>query len=417
MDNELRKILLREQDLRFVTDALGQYLGKRAEERKYYADQSHKERIEAEKARVAGLGEDKPPTNKPILLNITEEDWKNEDRANHLLSIGFKKDETGKNTKYLNNDQIQKITSLGIDYSGKEDEAESTTSRGQLYQWTHPTTKENVVGYRDEYDKYNKDNPNNKITDIWTISTKPKKEKKTALVSKQRYLDIDKISLPTDETVKAELIKTLKSKYGIDIINQKGIITPWLDDGQLDEITTLIGNIWIDKEDKKAKDVDKLKKGDLVYFTPNKKVKIEGKDYESGKQILIPVDKAYIHQKNGSGFIQITKTDEKSLNWPEKKKIQFTEYKRLRKHFYDNLGIVSDPLNPTTMISVRMAIEEKYEDKEYDDILRDIIFPNPDEYTMYKNLDAKFSHIWVVDDEPAAAAANTTIQTFAWPKK
>ena len=33
MDNELRKILLREQDLRFVTDTLGQYLGKKAEER------------------------------------------------------------------------------------------------------------------------------------------------------------------------------------------------------------------------------------------------------------------------------------------------------------------------------------------------------------------------------------------------
>ena len=34
IDNELRKILLREQDLRFVTDTLGQYLGKKAEERK-----------------------------------------------------------------------------------------------------------------------------------------------------------------------------------------------------------------------------------------------------------------------------------------------------------------------------------------------------------------------------------------------
>ena len=45
MDNELRKILLREQDLRFVTDTLGQYLGKKAEERKYYADQAHEERM------------------------------------------------------------------------------------------------------------------------------------------------------------------------------------------------------------------------------------------------------------------------------------------------------------------------------------------------------------------------------------
>ena len=45
MDNELRKILLREQDLRFVTDTLTQYLGKKAEERKYYADQAHEERM------------------------------------------------------------------------------------------------------------------------------------------------------------------------------------------------------------------------------------------------------------------------------------------------------------------------------------------------------------------------------------
>ena len=45
MDNELRKILLREQDLRFVTDTLGQYLGNKAEERKYYADQAHEERM------------------------------------------------------------------------------------------------------------------------------------------------------------------------------------------------------------------------------------------------------------------------------------------------------------------------------------------------------------------------------------
>ena len=45
MDNVLRKILLREQDLRFVTDTLGQYLGKKAEERKYYADQAHEERM------------------------------------------------------------------------------------------------------------------------------------------------------------------------------------------------------------------------------------------------------------------------------------------------------------------------------------------------------------------------------------
>ena len=76
MDNELRKILLREQDLRFVTDTLGQYLGKRAEERKYYADQSHKERIEAEKARVAGLGEDKPPEMEKFYYNVAPvEDW------------------------------------------------------------------------------------------------------------------------------------------------------------------------------------------------------------------------------------------------------------------------------------------------------------------------------------------------------
>ena len=66
MDNELRKILLREQDLRFVTDALGQYLGKKSEERKYYADQSQKERMAIEEARIkaASATEDIPEMEK-----------------------------------------------------------------------------------------------------------------------------------------------------------------------------------------------------------------------------------------------------------------------------------------------------------------------------------------------------------------
>ena len=62
MDNELRKILLREQDLRFVTDTLGQYLGKKAEERKYYADQAHAERIEAKKLQAEAEKGVKAPT-------------------------------------------------------------------------------------------------------------------------------------------------------------------------------------------------------------------------------------------------------------------------------------------------------------------------------------------------------------------
>ena len=75
MDNELRKILLREQDLRFVTDALGQYLGKKSEERKYYADQSQKERMAIEEARIkaASATEDIPEMEK-FHYNIAEQD-------------------------------------------------------------------------------------------------------------------------------------------------------------------------------------------------------------------------------------------------------------------------------------------------------------------------------------------------------
>jgi hypothetical protein len=410
MDNELRKILLREQDLRFVTDALGQYLGKKSEERKYYADQSQKERMAIEEARIkAASATEDIPKNKAILLDIKKEDWENPEIANHLLSIGFKQDFTGRDTKYLNDDQIRSVTSLGIDYSGKEDDV-STSSKGQLLQWTNPITKENVVGYKEDLDMFNKNNPNNLISEVYTISSKPKKDKEVVLNQKQRYLDISKISLPANDSEKKELIETLKSKYGIDIINQSGIITPFLNDKQLDEITSLIGNIWIDKEDKKAKDVDKLKKGDLVYFTPNKKVNIEGKEYEAGKQILIPVDKAYAYQKNGSGFIQMTKTDEKSLNWDEKKKLQFTEYKRLRKHLYDNLGIITDPLNPTSALSIRQSLETKYPNKDYEDILKDIIFPDPKEYKMYTDLDKQFSHIWIVED-------TSNQKQFQWKNK
>lgn len=52
MDSELKKILLREQDLRFVTDALSQYLGQKAEERAVYAKERGEE-IKAEKVAKA----------------------------------------------------------------------------------------------------------------------------------------------------------------------------------------------------------------------------------------------------------------------------------------------------------------------------------------------------------------------------
>ena len=51
-DSELKKILLREQDLRFVTDTLTQYLGQKAKEREFYAKERAVERKE-EKALAA----------------------------------------------------------------------------------------------------------------------------------------------------------------------------------------------------------------------------------------------------------------------------------------------------------------------------------------------------------------------------
>ena len=70
IDNELRKILLREQDLRFVTDTLSEYLGKKDEERKYYAEEARQERLKkeelAQNLEIAKIKEKKPTTTSQI---------------------------------------------------------------------------------------------------------------------------------------------------------------------------------------------------------------------------------------------------------------------------------------------------------------------------------------------------------------
>jgi len=124
MDNELRKILLREQDLRFVTDTLTQYLGKKAEDRKYYADQAHAERMEAKKLQAEAEKGVKAPAVKKVQLNITEKDWEDTNKTKQLLNMGFTQGFVGVDTKHLNNEQFGNVTSLGIDYYGEEDKPE-----------------------------------------------------------------------------------------------------------------------------------------------------------------------------------------------------------------------------------------------------------------------------------------------------
>ena len=74
IDNELRKILLREQDLRFVTDTLSEYLGKKDEERKYYAEEARRERLKKEELtqdlEIAKIKEQNKPTTKSQITEV-----------------------------------------------------------------------------------------------------------------------------------------------------------------------------------------------------------------------------------------------------------------------------------------------------------------------------------------------------------
>lgn len=71
IDNELRKILLREQDLRFVTDTLSEYLGKKDEERKYYAEEARRERLKKEE-----LALKRAPEREKFYYNVApKSDW------------------------------------------------------------------------------------------------------------------------------------------------------------------------------------------------------------------------------------------------------------------------------------------------------------------------------------------------------
>ena len=74
INNELRKILLREQDLRFVTDTLSEYLGKKDEERKYYAEEARRERLKKEEL---ALKESKTPTYKDAWLDTGNINFEN----------------------------------------------------------------------------------------------------------------------------------------------------------------------------------------------------------------------------------------------------------------------------------------------------------------------------------------------------
>ena len=74
IDNELRKILLREQDLRFVTDTLSEYLGKKDEERKYYAEEARQERLKkeelAQNLEIAKIKEENKSTTKSQITQV-----------------------------------------------------------------------------------------------------------------------------------------------------------------------------------------------------------------------------------------------------------------------------------------------------------------------------------------------------------
>ncbi len=407
MDNELRKILLREQDLRFVTDTLGQYLGKKAEERKYYADQAHEERMAKKET------ETKPLEREQFYYDVApESQWSPEFKKyvedNRLNVTG------GESAKLfdITDTQSHQFQSFPEFTLRSKPSDSQTTASTKMYKWNDPITGNRVIGNLDKFNLFNIENPDNPITEIFTISSEPSgaEQKKKPV---QRYMDLSAVDFEKVGMETVELQKLLLDKYGLNIKGNKGnILSPYLNDAEVDELTQLLGQkVWVDKDSKKAKDTDKLKKGDLVYFIPTKSVNIDGRIYKPGEEALIPVSKAYIHQQNGSGDIQLTKTDTKSLNWNDKQKEQFKEYKRLRKHVYDQLQIVVDPLNESNIRSLPALLRLKYgDDKTYQQILKELVFPDETEYQLFLDLDKEYGHIYIVDDAPSAS----TQKQFQW---
>lgn len=220
-------------------------------------------------------------------------------------------------------------------------------------------------------------------------------------------VDFEKVGMET-----VELQKLLLDKYGLNIKGNKGnILSPYLNDAEVDELTQLLGQKCGQIKILKRQKILINLKGDLVYFIPTKSVNIDGRIYKPGEEALIPVSKAYIHQQNGSGDIQLTKTDTKSLNWNDKQKEQFKEYKRLRKHVYDQLQIVVDPLNESNIRSLPALLRLKYgDDKTYQQILKELVFPDETEYQLFLDLDKEYGHIYIVDDAPSAS----TQKQFQW---
>ena len=136
MDNELRKILLREQDLRFVTDALGQYLGKKSEERKYYADQSQKERMAIEEARIkaASATEDIPEMEK-FHYNIAEQDEWSEPFKAFVKDRGLNITGGEKGKLFDLSDKDSKIFQSWRELTLVDKPTTSSSAGPQLYQW------------------------------------------------------------------------------------------------------------------------------------------------------------------------------------------------------------------------------------------------------------------------------------------
>ena len=416
MDNELRKILLREQDLRFVTDTLGQYLGKKAEERKYYAEESRRERIEKEKITAAKeAAANKPLEREQFYYDVAPESQWSPKFKNYVAEnkINIQGGETAKlfDLTDFQSEQYQMHPEFTLRSRPSDSQ---TTASTKLYKWNNPITNKRVIGNLDEFNLFNTENPDNQITEIFTISSEPAgtEQKKKPV---QRYIDLSAVDFMKVGMETAELEKLLLDKYGLNIKGNKGnILSPYLNDAQVNELTDLLGQkVWVDKESKKAKDSDKLKKGDLVYFIPTKSVKIDGRTYQPGEEALIPVGKAYTHQRNGSGDIQLTKTDTNSLNWNDKQKKQFKEYERMRKHVYDQLQIVQDPLDENKLISLPSLLRKKYgDDKTYQEILKELVFPDETEYQLFLGLDKEYGHIYIVDDSPPTQ----TQKQFQWKK-
>lgn len=136
MDNELRKILLREQDLRFVTDALGQYLGKKSEERKYYADQSQKERMATEEARIkaASATEDIPEMEK-FHYNVAEQSEWSEPFRTFVEDRGLNISGGEKGKLFDISDEDSKVFQSWSEFTLVDKPTTSSSAGPQLYQW------------------------------------------------------------------------------------------------------------------------------------------------------------------------------------------------------------------------------------------------------------------------------------------